>query len=394
MKRQPLQPVAGFFDDNTEDTKMMEDPEVMIRLANEYKREGNLFAEEGDYSKALYFYQKAIEINPNNAILYELIAQVYLQVGDKQLYAINFAQKATQIDPNWWEGFVTLARSQREFGEVSNSIYSYKKAIELYLADKQNDITNSEYLEIVQELYEMETVLTKINDQKHELSLKMQQDSDKDAKEVSTCMLNLASRPLVNGPSNDATITMKLIKNNEYIIRTATESDTEALRLFGMKAFSRQFSHLYPPEELQYFLTSSYCHEKFLMWINNTKDYMLQIAVNGTTIVGYVLCGPCELPHIDVTNSCVELRRLYVDSNYFGSGLSKALMLIGVKWLQEKRQLNFETNHVWGKVWLGVYSDNFRAQKFYNKFNFKKIGEYFYEVGRCKDLEYIMQMQE
>ena len=131
------------------------------------------------------------------------------------------------------------------------------------------------------------------------------------------------------------------------------------------------------------------------MWINDKKNYMLQIAVDGTAIIGYVLCGPCELPHVDVTDSCVELRRLYIDSKYFSGGLAKSLMSIGLKWLQEKRQHNYETNNnVKGKIWIGVYSDNFRAQRFYMKYKFQKVGDYFYEVGRCRDLEYIMQMQE
>ncbi len=393
MKRQPLQPVAGFIDDDTENVTINENHEVKIRLANEYKREGNLCAEEGDYGKSLYFYQKALEINPSSAILYELMAQVYLQVEDKQLYAIKSAQKATELDPNWWEGYVTLARSQREFGEVSNSIISYKKAVELYQSDTQNDLTKSEFVEVIQELNEMETVLVKINNKKHELSLKINVEDDKDAIEVSTCMLNLASRPSVL-KFNDAMIPMKQSKCNEYKIRVATEADAEALRQFGMKAFSRQFSHLYPPEELQYFLTNSYCIEKFLNWINDTKDYMLQIALDDTAIVGYVLCGPCELPYSDVTESCVELRRLYIDSSYFGSGLAKALMIIGLKWLEDKRQRNYESSKIWGKIYIGVYSDNFRAQRFYQKYKFEKVGEYFYEVGRCRDLEYIMQMQE
>ena len=393
MIRQLLKPVAGFIDDDIKNVDASENQEVRIRLANEYRREGNLFAEEGDYGKALYFYQKALEINPNSAILYELMAQVYLQVEDKQLYAIKSAKKATELDPNWWEGYVTLARSQREFGEVSNSIISYKKAVELYQIDAQNDVKKPEFVEIIQELDEMEQVLVKINNKKHDLSLKISEEDDKDAIEVSTCMLNLASRPSVL-KFNDAAIPMKQSKINEYNIRVATIADAEALRHFGMKAFSRQFEHLYPPEELQYFLTNSYCIEKFVEWISDTKDYMLQIATDGAAIVGYVLCGPCELPYSDVTDSCVELRRLYIDSSYFGSGLSKSLMAIGLKWLEDKRRHNYESNNIKGKIYIGVYSDNFRAQRFYQKYKFEKVGEYFYEVGRCRDLEYIMQMKE
>lgn len=69
-------------------------------------------------------------------------------------------------------------------------------------------------------------------------------------------------------------------------------------------------------------------------------------------------------------------------------------MAIGLKWLEDKRRHNYESNNIKGKIYIGVYSDNFRAQRFYQKYKFEKVGEYFYEVGRCRDLEYIMQMKE
>lgn len=40
--------------------------------------------------------------------------------------------KSIELKPDWCEGYVTLARGQREMGEVMLSLDSYNKAISLF----------------------------------------------------------------------------------------------------------------------------------------------------------------------------------------------------------------------------------------------------------------------
>jgi hypothetical protein len=42
-------------------------------------------------------------------------------------------------------------------------------------------------------------------------------------------------------------------------------------------------------------------------------------------------------------------------------------------------------------IYLGVYSENLRAIKFYNRFGFERAGEYYFEVGDCRDFEFIFR---
>ena len=39
--------------------------------------------------------------------------------------------------------------------------------------------------------------------------------------------------------------------------------------------------------------------------------------------------------------------------------------------------------------WLGVWSGNLRAQRFYRRYGFEKAGEYNYPVGKVVDREFI-----
>lgn len=62
------------------------------------------------------------------------------------------------LKPDWCEGYITLARAQREMGEVHLAIDSYKKAISLL--DTAESLSEEEKKEIQKEARELETLLT------------------------------------------------------------------------------------------------------------------------------------------------------------------------------------------------------------------------------------------
>lgn len=46
----------------------------------------------------------------------------------------------------------------------------------------------------------------------------------------------------------------------------------------------------------------------------------------------------------------------------------------------------------WGfkTMWLGVWEDNFKAQKVYGKLGFTRIGEHDFKMGDCIQTDWIM----
>lgn len=61
-----------------------------------------------------------------------------------------------------------------------------------------------------------------------------------------------------------------------------------------------------------------------------------------------------------------ELKQLYVLSSEYGTGLGKYLM-------EQSFKLVCDSNNEW--MWLCVSDLNYRAQRFYQKMNFEKIGQ-------------------
>ena len=71
--------------------------------------------------------------------------------------AVKYAMKSLDVKPEWCEGHVTLARAQREMGEVNLSLESYKNAIALL--DEATSLNENEKEEVRQESKELTQLL-------------------------------------------------------------------------------------------------------------------------------------------------------------------------------------------------------------------------------------------
>jgi ribosomal protein S18 acetylase RimI-like enzyme len=182
--------------------------------------------------------------------------------------------------------------------------------------------------------------------------------------------------------------------SSTHVIRRAVQSDVKELVAFAANSFTATFGHLYPEKDLSDFIASSYTEAIFSKWLlsnsddTSDKEALMWIAVNtsSSTVLGYILAGvPCSLPHEDVdVLQDGEIMKCYVDKSQFGTGLADRLLAEAISWLRSDQKTK--------NIWLGCYSENFRAQKFYTRHGFEKVGEYNYIVGSCVDLEYVYRL--
>ena len=78
----------------------------------------------------------------------------------------------------------------------------------------------------------------------------------------------------------------------------------------------------------------------------------------------------------------IELVRIYTDPVRIGQGIGKALMTacLGVA-----RQGGHDV------LWLGVWENNHRAQAFYQRWGFEKVGTHVFQLGGDPQTDWIMQ---
>jgi len=166
-----------------------------------------------------------------------------------------------------------------------------------------------------------------------------------------------------------------------FTLRRATVDDAETLSALATRTFVDTFGHLYPHSDLEPFLAKTYSAQaqRALLSEPNLAIWLLE---QGTTPVGYALAGPCTLPHADVAAGDGELKRLYVIKPLQSRGLGVHLMRTVMDWLLQGGPRT---------LWLGVWSDNLGAQRFYARYGFAKAGEYLYPVGNSRDREFIFK---
>jgi ribosomal protein S18 acetylase RimI-like enzyme len=164
-------------------------------------------------------------------------------------------------------------------------------------------------------------------------------------------------------------------------IRRADAADASVLADLGARAFAATFGHLYPPNDLEAFLTDAHAPDKVAAELGHPAMAGWLAERDGAPI-GYAVAGPCGLPHSDVTGSCGELKRIYVLAQGQGDGLGSRLMERALAWLERDGPR---------RIWIGVWSENLGAQRLYERAGFRKVGEYGFRVGDTIDREFILR---
>ncbi|WP_372784902.1 N-acetyltransferase family protein [Phenylobacterium sp.] len=164
------------------------------------------------------------------------------------------------------------------------------------------------------------------------------------------------------------------------LIRRAGSADADVLTAVGAETFVETFGHLYPETDLRRYLAEAYALDRTRADLADPAKASWIVEADGE-VIGYALAGPCALPHPEVTPDCGELKRIYLRRAWQGGGLGARLFGETMAWLQARGPRT---------VWLGVWSENHGAQRFYARHGFEKAGEYDFHVGDTVDREYIL----
>lgn len=172
--------------------------------------------------------------------------------------------------------------------------------------------------------------------------------------------------------------------------RVAEEDDAENIMNFGQQTFRDTFFDAagYSETDIATYFSSDYSLEKVKSWVHD-ENTLLFLALEDleNRIVGYLsVGGPSTLPHENVNDKTGEINKLYIAEDYKGKGVAQTLMLEGLKWF-DRPECPFP-----GDVYISVWSQNYRAQKFYSKFGAYHVADYLYPVGKTMDKEEVWKI--
>ena len=166
------------------------------------------------------------------------------------------------------------------------------------------------------------------------------------------------------------------------MIRRATPSDADALSALSRTCFTQTFKHLYDPADLEAFLDEAYAPDILRAELEdpNRATWLLFEDATDEAPIGYATACPANLPHPDVAPGDGEIQRLYILQGHQGTGRGTALLNTALEWLER------DGPHT---LWIGVWSENYGAQRLYARHGFEIVGEYSFMVGDHADRELI-----
>ena len=162
----------------------------------------------------------------------------------------------------------------------------------------------------------------------------------------------------------------------------AKEADVIALSKLGKATFVTKFGHLYQKDDLESFLSLEHSEHRYSLYFSDPETTISVAKTSDNTLIAYSVAGLLKLPVKSASPNALELKRLYVSASHQSTGIGSNLMKIFIDWSISKGAPD---------VYLGVFSDNIGAQRFYERFGFSSVGEYDFPVGLQLDREYIYE---
>ena len=83
-----------------------------------------------DYARALYFFEKAVDIDPNYAEAWYQAGFCYGMLG-KHSDALKASRRAAQLRPDWAETYINMGASSFALGQYKDAVEAYKQATRL-----------------------------------------------------------------------------------------------------------------------------------------------------------------------------------------------------------------------------------------------------------------------
>ncbi|WP_195219222.1 GNAT family N-acetyltransferase [Ligilactobacillus salivarius] len=159
-------------------------------------------------------------------------------------------------------------------------------------------------------------------------------------------------------------------------ISNSTE-DIKALQAIAKQTFTETFGSQNTAEDLAKFLSEEY---KLKAEVENPESFYYFYYFEDE-LAGYLKLNVGAAQTESDYPESLEIQRIYVLQKYQGKRIGLAMMQQALAVAEELKK---------PQVWLGVWENNFKAQAFYQKSGFKKVGSHDFILGDDKQTDYIL----
>lgn len=168
---------------------------------------------------------------------------------------------------------------------------------------------------------------------------------------------------------------------SDISIRKIDLNDLEQLQQISRDIFAETFASSSDPANLEKYLNEAYAADQLRDELNNPNS-AFYFAENEGKVIGYLKINwGAAQTEIQDQNS-VEIQRIYVLAAYHGLKVGQLLMDKAIE-LGKFQKADF--------VWLGVWEENPRAIRFYEKNGFVVFGSHQFQFGNILETDVMMK---
>lgn len=165
-------------------------------------------------------------------------------------------------------------------------------------------------------------------------------------------------------------------------IRKATINDCESLLEIGKITFSETFASTNSEENMKDYLAKNFSKANLTLEINNPLSEFY-LAFLEERVIGFLKVNFGKAQTEIQDEKAIELERIYVLKEFHGKKIGQLLF---------EKSIQIARNNKSQYLWLGVWENNFKALKFYEKNGFYIFDKHIFTLGTDEQTDLLMKI--
>lgn len=161
------------------------------------------------------------------------------------------------------------------------------------------------------------------------------------------------------------------------------KTQIEQLQKIGRQTFHETFSEFNSAENMKNYLEEGFSVEKLTAELNN-PDSEFYFAILKEQIIGYLKINFGDSQTELKDNKALEIERIYVLKEFHGKSVGQLLYNKAIE-IAKQKAVDY--------VWLGVWEENQRAIRFYQKNGFVEFDKHIFKLGNDEQTDIMMQLK-
>ena len=154
-------------------------------------------------------------------------------------------------------------------------------------------------------------------------------------------------------------------------IKAFGSSEVETLAQLSIETFIESHGRIADEEDIQAYIDLNFSLKKLTEALQDSRTFFNKIYVNDQ-IAGYSKLIINEPHPLSQVTPVAKFERLYLLKDFYGMGLGEKLLEHNIEIAQTHNQKG---------LWLFVWTENKKGLQFYQKSNFKSIGQHNFKIS-------------